>query len=181
MTTILLARHGETDWNRDGRFQGWADPPLNARGRAQAEALADQLRHTPFDAVFSSDLRRARETAEIVAAPHEVPVVTDQGLREIDVGSWSGLTRSEIEERFPGADHHDGETREEHLARVLATVERIARAWLGRRILIVSHGGSLRALRRHCVGEAATHPLPNCGVYELEFRDNAFAAGPPNT
>jgi broad specificity phosphatase PhoE len=175
VTTILLARHGETDWNRDGRFQGWADPPLNDLGREQARALAHQLRHTPFDAVFSSDLRRASETAAIVAEPHRVPVVVDRGLREVDVGSWSGLTRSEIDERFLGAAHHDGETREEHLARVLATVERIAREWVGRRILIVSHGGSLRALRRHCIGEPV-HPIPNCGVFELHYRDETFVA-----
>ena len=128
MTTLLLARHGETDWNREGRCQGWADPPLNEAGREQARRLRDQLRETPFDAVYSSDLRRAHETAEIVAAPHDVPVIADPGLREIDVGSWSGLTHAELEQRFPGAERPDGETREQHLARVLATVERIARA-----------------------------------------------------
>ena len=79
VTTLLLARHGETDWNREGRWQGWADPPLNETGRAQARALAEQLRDTPFDAVYSSDLRRAHETAEIVAEPHSVPVVADPG------------------------------------------------------------------------------------------------------
>jgi probable phosphoglycerate mutase len=175
VTTILLARHGETDWNREGRFQGWADPPLNEAGREQARALAERLRDTPFDAVYSSDLRRAHETAAIVAAPHGVPVVSDPDLREIDVGSWSGLTRTEIEERFPGAEHHDGESRTEHLARVLAAVERIARTHHGQRILIVSHGGSLRTLRRHCIGEPV-HPIENCGVYELHFRDDRFVA-----
>jgi broad specificity phosphatase PhoE len=173
VTTILLARHGETDWNRDGRFQGHADPPLNQQGREQAQILARHLADVPFDAVYSSDLLRAHETALIVAEPHGVPVVTDPGLREIDVGSWSGLTRTEIEERFPGVDHHDGESREDHLARVLATVERIAAAETGRRILVVSHGGSLRALRGHAIGDPV-HPIENCGVYELRFRDGAF-------
>ena len=171
MTTILLARHGETDWNRESRWQGWADPPLNETGRDQARRLAEQLRHIPFDAVYTSDLRRAHETAEIVAAPHGVPVVADPGLREIDVGSWSGLTRAEIEERFPGAERPDGETREQHLARVLQAVERIARDNLGRRILLVSHGGTMRALRGHVSGEPH-HPIPNCGVLELHFRDD---------
>jgi 2,3-bisphosphoglycerate-dependent phosphoglycerate mutase len=174
MTTILLARHGETDWNRDGRFQGWADPPLNDTGCAQARALAQQLADDPFHAVYSSDLRRAHETARIVAEPHGVPVVVDRDLREIDVGSWSGLTRAEIEKRFPGAEHHDGETREQHLARVLSAVERIACAHAGERILVVSHGGSLRTLRRHALGDPV-HPIANCGVYELRFRDGAFA------
>jgi len=173
VTTILLARHGETDWNRTGRFQGHADPPLNDAGRAQARELADRLRDTPFDAVYTSDLRRAHETAEIVAASHGVPVVADPGLREVDIGSWSGLTRAEVEQRFPDAEHHDGESRADHLARVLATVERIARAHPDARILIVSHGGSLRALRRHCAGEPV-HPIENCGVYELRFREGAL-------
>ncbi len=170
MTTLLLARHGETDWNRESRWQGWADPPLNDAGREQARLLREQLRETPFDAVYSSDLRRAHETAEIVAAPHDVPVIAERGLREIDVGSWSGLLHSEIEERFPGGERPDGETREQHLARVLATVERIARAHPGERLLLVTHGGSMRALRSHASDEPF-HPIENCGVIELHFRD----------
>ena len=175
VATILLARHGETDWNRAGRWQGWADPPLNETGRGQARRLAAQLRETPFDAVYSSDLRRAHETAEILAAPHGVRVVADPGLREIDVGSWSGLTRAEIEQRFPGMARPDGETREQHAARVLGTVERIAREHLGRRVLVVTHGGTLRALHGH-VSEAPWHPIENCGVLELHFRDDRLTA-----
>jgi broad specificity phosphatase PhoE len=173
MTTILLARHGETDWNVEGRLQGWDDRPLNETGRAQARELARRLGDVPFDAAYASDLARARETAEIVAAPHGVPVVVDPDLREMHYGSWSGLTREEIELRFPGAERHDGETREDHLGRVLAAAERIAARHPGERVLIVSHGGSMRALRRHCVGDPV-HPIENCGVYELRFRDGAF-------
>lgn len=175
MTTILLARHGETDWNLEGRWQGWADPPLNDTGRAQAHALAEQLREIPFDAVYSSDLRRAHETAEIVAAPHGVPIVIDPDLREIDIGSWSGLTRAEIDERFPDGERPDGETREQHSARVLAAVERIARANLGRRVLIVTHGGTLRTLH-HVVSEEPYHPVANCAVLEVHFRDDRLTA-----
>ena len=174
MTTILLARHGETDWNREGRWQGWADPPLNETGRAQARALAEQLRGTPFDAVYSSDLQRAHETAELVAAPHGVPVVADEGLREIDVGSWSGLTRAEIAARFPDGERPDGETRDVHGARVLAAVERIARANPERRILVVTHGGTMRALHGH-LSDLPLHPVENCGVLELHFRDDRLA------
>jgi broad specificity phosphatase PhoE len=171
VTTILLARHGETDWNREGRWQGWADPALNETGREQARVLAEQLRHTPFDAVYSSDLQRAFETAEIVAAPHDLVVVADPGLREIDVGSWSGLTRAELEERFPNGDRPDGETREAHAARVLAAVERIAREHSEERILLVTHGGTMRAVRAH-VSDEPFHPIANCGVLELHFRDD---------
>jgi broad specificity phosphatase PhoE len=174
VTTILLARHGETDWNREERWQGWADPPLNETGRGQARLLADQLRDTHFDAVYSSDLQRARETAEIVAAPHRVPVVADPQLREIDVGSWSGRTRSETDELF-GGSRSDGETREQHSARVLAAVERIARAQPGRSILIVTHGGTMRALRAH-TSDGPFHPIANCGVLELHFRDDRLVS-----
>jgi broad specificity phosphatase PhoE len=175
VTTILLARHGETDWNREGRWQGWADPPLNDTGRSQARALAEQLREIPFDAVYSSDLRRAHETAEIVGAPHGVPIVIDSDLREIDIGSWSGLTRAEIDERFPNSERPDGETREQHSARVLAAVERIARANLGRRVLVVTHGGTLRTLH-HVVSEGPYHPVANCAVLEVHFRDDRLTA-----
>ena len=174
MTTLLLARHGETDWNRDGRWQGWADPPLNERGRAQARVLAEQLRVLPFDAAYSSDLRRALETAEIVAASHGVSVVADAGLREIDIGSWSGLTRPEIEERY-GGKRVDGESREAHQARVLAAVERIARAHRGERLLVVTHGGTMRALHNH-VSDTPFHPAANCDVLELHFRDDRLVA-----
>jgi broad specificity phosphatase PhoE len=140
----------------------------------QARELAEQLRHVPFDAVYASDLQRARETAEIVAAPHGVPVRTDPGLREIDIGSWSGLTRNEIDERFPNGERPDGESREQHAARVLAAVERIARENAGRRVLLVTHGGTMRALHGH-VSEEPFHPVANCGVLELHFRDDRLA------
>jgi len=173
MTTILVARHGETDWNREGRWQGWADPTLNATGRAQARQLADELRDTPFDAVYSSDLRRAFETAEILAGG--VPVVADAGLREIDIGSWSGLTRAEIDLRFPDGDRPDGETHEQHGTRVRAAVIRIAREHLGERILLVTHGGTIRSIH-DVISELPYHPVPNCHVLEVHFRDDRLIA-----
>ncbi len=175
MTTLLLARHGETDWNREGRWQGWADPPLNETGRAQARILSVQLAATPFDAVYSSDLQRARETAEIVAAPHGLPVIVDRGLREIDVGSWSGLTRAEIADRFPDGGRPDGETHEQLAARVRAAVTRIARAHPGGRVLLVGHGGTIRSIH-DVVSELPYHPVPNCHVLEVQFRDDRLVA-----
>jgi broad specificity phosphatase PhoE len=157
-TTLLLARHGETDWNRDGRFQGHADPPLNARGREQARALAELVAAEPLEAIYSSDLRRAYETARVVAAIRGLDVVVDPQLRERDVGHWSGLTRAEIEERFPEELRlwHEGavacgESREELADRVLAAARRIAAAHVGGQVLVVTHGGALRMLR-HAAG-----------------------------
>ena len=155
MTTILLARHGETDWNREGRFQGWADPPLNATGRAQAVDLSVALMAEELAAVYSSPLRRAYETAEVVAASRGLEPVTIEALREVDVGSWSGLTREEIEQQFPdqyarwldyGQGWDDGETYEAMAVRVVGAVLELALVHDGDRILAVSHGGPMRAV-----------------------------------
>jgi probable phosphoglycerate mutase len=154
VTTILLARHGETDWNREGRFQGWADPPLNATGRAQAVDLSVQLMAEELAAVYSSPLRRAYETAEVVAASRGLEPVTVDALREVDVGSWSGLSRAEIEQRFPeqyarwldyGRGWEDGETYEQMVDRVVEALQELAEARDGQRILAVTHGGPMRA------------------------------------
>ena len=154
MTTILLARHGETDWNREGRFQGWADPPLNATGRAQAVDLSVQLMAEELAAVYSSPLRRAYETAEVVAASRGLEPVTVDALREVDVGSWSGLSRAEIEQRFPeeyarwldyGQGWEDGETYEQLVDRVVGALQELAEGRDGERILAVTHGGPMRA------------------------------------
>jgi broad specificity phosphatase PhoE len=171
VTELLLVRHGETDWNREGRLQGQADPPLNDAGREQARAVARRLGTVELDAAYSSDLRRAAETAEVILAGRGVPLETHPGLREIDVGSWTGLTRTEIEERFPGMHEHDGEARNEFLERLLRTVVGIAERHVGGRVLIVSHGGSLRALRGHALKVESVPVVENCAVYELEFRD----------
>ncbi len=113
MTRLILARHGETDWNRDGIWQGHGDPPLNDLGREQAAGLAERLRDVELDALYSSDLRRALQTAEFVATAKDLDVVALGGLREMDVGSWTGLTLAQIAERFPEMDRHDGESRED--------------------------------------------------------------------
>ena len=161
MTTILLARHGESDWNRDQRWQGHADRPLTDLGREQARALSDRLAATELDAVYSSDLERARETAAIVAEPHQLPVNELPDLREVDVGSWSGLTRAEAEERFPNAFRRwteggegwdDGETYEQLSERVVGAVLAIAARHPRDRVLLVAHGGSIRAVHAAALG-----------------------------
>lgn len=176
MTRIVLARHGETEWNRLGRWQGHADPPLNEAGRLQAVALAETLAGDGVVAVYSSDLSRASETARAVGARLGVEVVEDAALREIDVGSWSGLTRAEVQERFPegfarwldGEIGHDGETREQLTARVVAAVERIASDHRDETVVVVTHGGAIRALRRHLHGDPG-EPVPNCATIAIEL------------
>jgi probable phosphoglycerate mutase len=173
MTTLILARHGETDWNRDGRFQGHADPPLNDRGREQALELAELLADEPIEAVYSSDLRRAYETARIVAERKGLDVIVDPQLRERDVGHWSGLTAAEIEERFPDQIRlwregavAVGESRESLAARVVEAAHRIAAAHPDGLVLVVTHGGALRMLR-HSAGQDAHLSAPAFGNAEL--------------
>jgi broad specificity phosphatase PhoE len=93
LTTLLLARHGETDWNCDHRWQGHTGPPLNEKGRRQAAELAAQI--TNVDAIYSSDTERAHETAVIVAERHGLQVEADPRLREVNFGLWEGLTRAQ--------------------------------------------------------------------------------------
>jgi probable phosphoglycerate mutase len=180
-TRILLARHGETDWNRLRRWQGHADPPLNDLGRRQADTLAEQLAEDGVAAVHSSDLRRARETAEIVARRLGLEVIEHAALREIDVGSWSGLTVDEVRVRFPdgfarwqaGEIGHDGETRQELETRVVAAVEAIARDHDGGTVLVVTHGGVIRALRRHAGGDPG-EVVENGATFALALVEGAL-------
>jgi broad specificity phosphatase PhoE len=161
VTTVHLARHGESDWNAEGRWQGHADRPLTELGRRQAAELAERLASVPLDAVYSSDLRRALETAAPVAESHGLEVRPVPALREVDVGGWSGLSRPEVEQRFPeafarwrvgGQGWEDGEMYENMTERVVAAVLGIAAAHPDGEVLVVAHGGPIRALHAVALG-----------------------------
>jgi len=177
-TTLLLARHGETDWNREHRLQGWADPPLNELGRAQALELAARLEGQRIDAVYASDLRRASETARIVADRLSLPVIEDRSLREVDLGSWSGKLRDDV----TGLTRSDGESRVQLRERVVAGVLAIAAGHPGETLLIVSHGGSLRALETHSTGRDP-RPLANCESFRMRAENGRLelVEPPPKT
>jgi broad specificity phosphatase PhoE len=190
MTTLLLVRHGETDWNREGRWQGGSDTPLNDAGREQARAVAEQL-DGDIDAVYSSDLARARETAEIMAAKLGLEVTLDPRLRERGFGAWEGLTTAEIEARFaeshrrwragegPGAD--DAEDFADFSARVSDFLADVLRRHPGEQVLVVSHGGSIRVVHALATGldYVRDHKLipsvPNCEVTRYAARDGKLA------
>jgi broad specificity phosphatase PhoE len=155
VTTLLLARHGETDWNRDGRFQGHADTSLNPRGREQARALAEQV--GDVDVIYSSDLRRAVETAQVVAERLGLEVKVDSRLRERGFGAWEGLTVAEIEassreayerwRRGVGFGADDAETHEAFAARIEAFLTDVLRRHPGETVLVIGHGGSIRVIQ----------------------------------
>ena len=182
---VLLARHGETDWNVAGRWQGHTDIPLNATGRAQAAALAERLRTEGIEAVAASDLSRARHTAEIVAGALGVPLaLVDPGLREQRFGRFEGLTPRECEERYPDewaryvadprAGPPGGESRAAMLERVVRAVQ-LAAARLSGPALVVTHGGAIRALlaafpaAHGAPASGAPGRIPNGGVVRVSL------------
>jgi broad specificity phosphatase PhoE len=178
VTTILLVRHGETDWNLQRRVQGHTDRPLNDTGRAQAVALADALEGKRIDAIYSSDLLRAHQTARIVAERRGLEVTVVPELRERDFGTWEGLTDEEIFERFPHArtsSWGDAETREQMTQRVHGALEQIAAEQPDGNVLVITHGGPVRVLLAGC-GHDGKGSIGNCALYELGFQDGAFLA-----
>jgi broad specificity phosphatase PhoE len=148
-----MIRHAQSEWNAVGRWQGQADPPLSDLGRLQAREAARAI--GAVDAVWASDLQRAAETAAIVAEEIGVgPVIIDPDLRERDAGEFSGLTRAQIDERFPGylADHRrpPGWEPDEHLlARALRVLRRSGEALPGGDVLVVTHGGLVYTVEGH--------------------------------
>lgn len=158
MIKLYLVRHGETDGNAQQWYQGKTDVPLNAMGIAQAECLSRFLKDVHFDAVYSSNLIRARRTAEIVAQPHGLTVEPYAELQEIDFGAWEKHTYKEITEQWPGEIEafydsegllraHGGESFCEVRQRITTkTRELLSRHKDGDTVLIVSHGAAIRCL-----------------------------------
>ena len=174
---MLLLRHGESTWNVEGRWQGREDPPLSAEGERQARAAAAALADVAV--VWSSDLTRARRTAELLAP--SLPVRLDARLRERDVGPWAGLTRAEIDARYPGwlTDRRrpDG-WEDDDVVRARcwpALCAVIARVTEGEHAVVVTHGGLIRAV---VAGRGApAWPIPNLGGVWLERVAEDLALG----
>jgi len=185
ISVIYLVRHGETEWNQDTKIQGQTDIPLNSRGRRQAEALAERLAGVPLELIYTSDLSRARVTAELIAArqPQTVPVVALPELRECDYGLWEGLTLTEAARRFPDDwndwQKHEGSGRPTGGEELIALAGRTGRVFdeavgEGKTVLISGHRGSLRTILCHALGIEPTFrdrfSIANCSVSALECR-----------
>ncbi len=186
MTTLWLIRHGQTDWNLEGRYQGQSDVPLNAAGMAQAEAFAASLCGQQFDALYTSDLARALQTAQVIAACTGLPVQADPRLREINQGEWQGRTLDEIKgiynecaqakhlaidpasTRAPG-----GESVLEVSQRMAQAANDIARRYPNGRVLVVSHGLALATL--YCqaenipLGQVYSHIAENTQAIKIHW------------
>jgi probable phosphoglycerate mutase len=184
---MLLLRHGESEWNARGRWQGWADPPLSPEGEDQARRAGRLLTETGFTAVASSDLLRARRTAELAGAALGLDGVhVEAGLREYDVGEWTGLIRPEIEARWPGAlddwrqgrlvEMPGGETRDAFEARIAAALTRVAARFRGGTVLVITHGGVIGGLERSL--GVTQRRLAHLGGRWVEVSDEGLRPGP---
>ena len=171
MTTLLLVRHGETDWNADGRLQGQTDRPLSDFGRRQARQLAEELEGEEFAAIYSSDLARAHETAQIIGEHLGLAVALDPDLREKDWGTWEGLTAVERDRV-----EFVGEATEAHQVRMLRALRRISERHPDTgRVLVVTHGGSMRRVQSAAMGMALP-VVENCGRWACTFKNGSFQA-----
>ncbi len=149
-TTLYIVRHGQTDWNVQGKLQGHADIPLNNAGRAEAAGLGERIGNIDFDICFSSDLQRAIETAEILSATHPVVIKSVPLLRERNYGSWEGRLFSELlEYEKEGHPLLNIESDEEIQKRIFPLLNEIVNNHPGATVLIVTHGSVLRSLLAH--------------------------------
>lgn len=154
---VIFIRPGETDWNTEGRYQGWVASPLNAHGRAQVASLAKYIRHIGMAALYTSDLRRALETANLLAAQLGYTPIADERLRERHVGQWQGLTLQQIHQWYPeqytalldDLEHYNmpgGESRADVRARVRAAFADVLAQDRGETIGIVTHTNATNML-----------------------------------
>ena len=190
MLDLVLVRHGETDWNRELRFQGQVDPPLNAAGLEQARRLAARLADEPLpEGLISSDLARAMQTADPVARRRGLSLRTETGLREQAFGVIDGLSVPEIQARYPEiwprwkAFEPDfappgGESLRQFHDRVVLSLEDLRRRHAGQTLWIVTHGGVLDMVWRAATGQPLQGPrqcvIPNAGINRVRAGDSGL-------
>lgn len=192
-TDILIIRHGQTAWNQLKRLQGHSDIPLNEKGRLQAVTLAGILRDEPLDAIFSSDLQRAYQTAHEIARMHHLPVLADKMFRERCYGACEGMRDEEIRDAYPQSyaawyaadpDHFfpDGERKTESPRqfhhRALNAIKHAATRYAGKRIAIVTHFGVIEtAYRTACgipLGTRCKMPVLNTSINRFRWHDGTL-------
>lgn len=190
ITRLLVIRHGETAWNLEARIQGHTDIPLNEHGRWQAERLALALSDEGLDALYTSDLQRARDTAQAVARATGLPLQLDQGLRERNFGRLEGMTQNEValqwpeegrrwRERDPTYGPEEGETLQSFYQRCIDTAERLARLHPGQTVALVAHGGVLdcfyRAANHIPLQAPRTWTIGNVSINRLLYSPEGFS------
>jgi alpha-ribazole phosphatase len=180
---LILVRHGETDWNIQQRYQGHTDIELNETGINQAKKLAQELKQEHLDAIYTSDLNRAVQTATIIAEGRKIPVHKIRGLRECSFGIWEGKTFKEMEQKFPEEVARikgdpvkqiraGGESRDQLCVRVEQAIQKIIDQHQDQTVLIVAHGGALAVAMEYITGEGliarSKYWLENAGYHIVE-------------
>lgn len=185
---IYLTRHGETEWNEKKLIQGHTDIPLNTKGKKQAKLLGKQLKNVNFNAVFSSDLLRAEDSAEIIIKEKDMVVIKTRELRERFFGRFEGKSLGEMRKAFGEVmlvtkekqkklEIYDVENDEEIIARLIPFMKKTAKQYIGKKILMVTHGGLLRAFLSHVnyeVPEYSDRPMKNTGYLIIKSDGNKF-------
>jgi broad specificity phosphatase PhoE len=188
MTTLVLIRHGQTDWNVEGRWQGQADPPLNERGREQAQRVAEYHSQFGFAALYSSDLRRAMETAQIIGAKIGLEVIPEPRLREINLGRWQGMLTDDIQAQYPeefqrwhreplSVQPPDGEIVHALAARVLEAINEMIARYPKRRVGVVAHELPIAIVLCRSAGLGLEHlrdMVPENGVWSEVVLEGAL-------
>ena len=189
MTELILIRHGETDWNVQGRFQGQIDVPLNALGQRQAQRMAERMARERVDVLYCSDLLRTRQTAEPAARKLQLQAAPDAGLREQHFGILEGLSFDEVQARHPrqladwllyDPDYAlpEGESVRSFHARVVGAVQALAARHAGQTLAVVTHGGVLDMVFRTVHGlplqGPRNCPIPNAGLNRLRVEGDTI-------
>ena len=186
--TIYLIRHGQTDWNVSGQFQGFSDIELNERGREEARWARKALSMTPLERIYCSDLSRAKETASIIGESHDLEIEHTERFRECNFGAWEGLTFEEIQRGHPeefkawGQDNvtlksHGGESTKELQERVIAALDEVAKG-KEEAVSIVCHAGVIKAILCHILGmdlrDRYNIEIDNASITKLETKPGGY-------
>lgn len=191
MTRLFLTRHGETEWNKEGRMQGWGDSPLTPLGMKQGEWLRDRMIETQIDVIYTSPLGRAYRTAEIIRGDRNIKIIEDDGLKEIKLGRWEGLSQDEIQKKdlmnyfnfwnepSKYIPTYKAETFYELIERSCDSINEILRKEKGKNILIVTHTVTLKAylcsLQNREVDTIWDPPfIKQTSLTEIEFDEESF-------
>ncbi|HNW58803.1 MAG TPA: histidine phosphatase family protein [bacterium] len=188
-TELIVVRHGETEWNADKRMQGHMDVPLSATGILQAQAVASRLAAEPVDRIYSSDLKRAFKTAEIIRGERKMALFTDVRLREIHMGTFQGMTQGEAQEKHAEAWERffvqdaeyalpGGQSRAQKQMEIAEFMEEVVRDNPNRRLVVVTHGGILIAMLRHVLHLPPSHhfrvSIKNAGIQRFLCRKGSW-------
>lgn len=157
MTRLFIVRHGQTEWNREGRLQGWKDAPLTEKGVKQAMALRERLKEEEIDFAYASPLGRTLRTVDIILKGRDVKTIEDERIKEINMGVWEGTKSDEIKERFPQVysdfwerphlyEPISGESFHELKGRIVPFLKEVLEKHQGENVLIVSHGGASKMI-----------------------------------